>query len=362
MNALSLLTNGIIWPGNSSVVYQTVVLPPNEGQALLVKALQLPLPTGITEVDGIFQSDIIIRSALIAGIADLRANPWNLDYIFASLPKDSLTQADYGEMEVARAKEWFLATDFPVIMNFHKNEPKFPCITISLESSQEDETTLGDIHYVPSQRTEADWPTKAGPMRPVAYSASSGMMKLPLDKLGDVVLAPGMVIIDTIGRMHAVLEVLDKDVVSIEPGTVADFSRLMLKGQRPQKIVMLESVVMRETYNIGLWVHGEPHHLTFLYSVVTYILYKYKQHLLEARGFAKSRLVWGGFTNARQFEPEVVFTRQATLTGYVRNSWPKAVHDEIQGVAIDGMQVSVNGSPGKVFVNEKGVKGGDGTE
>lgn len=41
---------------------------PVESQAILVRALELPLPAELTEIKGIHQSDVIIRSALEASI------------------------------------------------------------------------------------------------------------------------------------------------------------------------------------------------------------------------------------------------------------------------------------------------------
>lgn len=101
------------------------------------------------EAIGSHQSDIVIRTAIIAALADMRKNPWLLDYCFAGLPKDELTAQAYGEQEVAKAREWFLKTDIPVMMSTHINDIKMPCITIALASSSEDDQVFGDIHYEP---------------------------------------------------------------------------------------------------------------------------------------------------------------------------------------------------------------------
>lgn len=94
MSGLSLVTRGYICGSMQSAVNQ-VPLGPNEGLSLLKKALILPLPKSMTEAQGIVQSDILIRSALIAAISDLRANPYLLQYCFASLVNDNLTWQEY---------------------------------------------------------------------------------------------------------------------------------------------------------------------------------------------------------------------------------------------------------------------------
>lgn len=101
---VALLTRGYISP--IKTIVQQVPLSPSDGQALLVKSLELPLSNSLTtEALGIHQSDVIIRTAIVAALADLRANPWLLDYVFASLPKDEMTMKDYGEKSVEKAKE-----------------------------------------------------------------------------------------------------------------------------------------------------------------------------------------------------------------------------------------------------------------
>lgn len=323
------MTRGYISPGPRFDV-AIVPLPAIEGQQLLVKALQLPLPSSMTSALGVHQSDIILRSAIIAGIADMRANPWLLNSVFASLAQDTLTMADYGEQEIAQAKKWFLSTDIPVFMATRVDEAKFPCISIALQESVETEATLGDVHYDPQETMESEWPPLAGPFSPVAYSAGAGMMRLPASVAEAVALVPGMVLIDRVGRMHPVLEVLDDDTIAIKAGTIADFGAALLKGPKPQFVTTLESLAFRETYSIGLHVQGEPVHLTYLYSVIAFVLLRYKEALLEARGFERSTIAWSSFTRNEQTEVELVFSRYCTLTGYVRNYWPKATSKRLE--------------------------------
>lgn len=207
------------------------------------------IPPTLTEPLGIHQSDIIIRSALIAGLDDLRANPWLLDYVFSSLPKDDLTKNDYGQREVDNAKKWFLNTEIPVIMNTRIDETKVPAISVSLMDSNESDTTLGDVHYVPVEYT------------------------------------------------------VEKD----------------------SKAVTLESLVFKETYSIGCHAAGETTFATYLHSIVVFILLRYKQRLLEARGFERSTVSSSDFRRNEMFENEMVFSRWISLSGYVRNYWPKDV-------------------------------------
>ena len=280
------------------------------------------------EAKGIHQSDVILRTALVAALADLRAHPDLLDYVFASLPEDELTRKSYGEKSVQSAKDWFLKTNIPVVMVPRVDEGKVPCITIKLVSSEESETTLGDVHYEPTQDTSKDWPALAGPFQPVDYNPATGLMALP-DL--DIVVVTGQILVDNTGRSHEILDV-SEDGVQILPGTVADFSKTWLKGQPPIFVTQLESVWYRENYQIGIHVSGEPVFLTWLHSIVVFALFRYKQSLMEARGFERSVFSSTDFDRNEGFEGEFVFSRYINIVGNVRQYWPKDTNYKLQSL------------------------------
>lgn len=285
-----------------------------------------------TQTQGIFQSDIIIREAFVTALADLRANPWLLDYVFASLPQDDLTSRVHGEKEIERAKEWFLNTDIPVFMNYRVDNAALPCITIGLQDSSESDFTLGDVHYVPAENmSTVQWPTIAT-FNPVSYNALTGIMVLP--DLGVPIYA-GMFIVDRVGTRHEILEVPEANTAVLLAGTNADFEGAQLKPVDPAYVIELESAVFKETYTIGVHVAAESVGLTFLHSIVVFILLRYKQALFEARGFERSQFSSSDMSVNPQFDPEIVFSRHINLYGYVRNYWPKSVKPKLMGIELD---------------------------
>src|SRR5690606_30541661 len=96
---------------------------------------------------GIPQGDVILKSAIIAALDDVRANPWLLEYIFAGLMTDSVVKGEHGRLEIDAAKSWFLSTQVHVHMDSPMNEPQFPSISISIGTSSEAEVTLADLHH-----------------------------------------------------------------------------------------------------------------------------------------------------------------------------------------------------------------------
>lgn len=294
---------------------------------------------------GIHQSEIIIRSALQQGLAEMRAKPWLLDYCFASLPLDTLTQKDYGQSLVDQAKAWFLQQDIPVKMNSANQPPTtFPAISIQLVSSVEDAKTHGDIHYEPFEDSDIDWPVLYGPFDAVSYNPMTGVLVLPTDVVDSIVLGPGQLIIDRIGGIHQILSVNDERTVVVETNAVGDFSGAVIKGQKPAYVAHMESVVFQEQYQIGVHCQGQPEQLTWLHSIVTFILLAYKQTLLEARNFERSTISSSDF-NDNPFlggdSGELIYSRFITITGFVRQMWPgniapKATAVEVQPVIVGG--------------------------
>lgn len=346
---ISLLTRGFV--GITRRIVQQVPLPPEEGQELLVKSLELPLPPSVTEAIGIHQSDVIIRTALVAAMADLRAHPELLDYVFASLPRDSMTMKAYGESEVSAAKEWFLKQEIGVYMTPNIDEGKTPCLTIKLQSSGEVENTLGDIHYLSTEENSGAWPALVQPFTPTKYSAATGIVTVSEDVLAALDITEGMFLIDAYGRSHEILETFSDGSFAIRQGTIADFRNAVIKGEPPSFVTRLESVSYRETYQIGVHVNGKPVYLTWLHSVIVFILLRYKQALLEARGLERTTFDSSDFERNEQFEGEFVFSRYISISGFVRHYWPKATDLKIASFkpaairVIDGKKVPSDTDP-----------------
>lgn len=281
----------------------------------------------MSEILGIHQADVILRSAIMAGIASLRVDPSLLDYAFASLAADSLTSPEYGDSEIGRAKDWFLHTNISVRMETNPNEPKLPCVSIKLLSSaeQDGENTLADVHYVPQEDSDKDWPTLAGPIVASSWVPATGTLTLDPVALGTLVLAPGMIVLAATGGQYPILDVLSGNVVLIQVGAVDQFAGagVSIKPARPAYITTIESAVFRETYQLTCWVDSEEVHLTYLHSVLTFILLMGRETLLEARGFERASLSSTAFERMNQFEPEQILARSMSVTGTVRQYWPK---------------------------------------
>lgn len=341
---ISLLTRGYI--SRAAKILQQVPLTPSDGQSILAQSLELPLPPSLTKAIGIHQSDVIIRSAIQVALADLRANPWLLDYVFASLPQDPVTWKEYGEKSVQAAKDWFLKTNIPVVITPVIDESSWPKITLTLVESSEaiNETTLGDVHSEPIESNDSQWPAIVTNYTPKSYIPVSGLVSWANPPPAPNRLAPGMFIIDHVGRAHEILEVLDNQTVLIAQGTVADFRNATIKGHRPAFVTTIESASYREVYRVGVHVPAEPATLTWLHSIVVFCLLRYKEALLEARGYERSVLQSSDFVREEQFDTELIFSRYVTVSGYVRQYWPKMISRTIDSIDLETIKVDEAGT------------------
>lgn len=295
-----------------------------------------------TKAPGIFQSDVLIRTAIIQGFADIRANPWLLDYCFAWLAQDDMTKAQYGKAQIKQAKDWFLRHEIEVQIDLQLHKAEFPTVTISLLSSVEEETTLADVDPEVEEDADQEWPILAGPLTPVSVDVTTGKMDLP--DVGGLVLAAGMVIVTRAGKAYTIIDI-DPEVdgrVFLAAGQFDDFTDATIRGcQAPAQRIALEGSWFAEQYRIGVHAQGESVHLLYLDSVVRFVLLRYRQRFLEARGFESSTISANDASKNEQQDPEILYSRFMVVSGRVRNFWPKDLMEKFASV---GVQLAVIGS------------------
>jgi hypothetical protein len=282
-----------------------------------------------TQVLGIHQSDLIVRSAILKSLAKLRENSFLLDYCFNGLLADSLTAEIYGK-EINNVKKWFLETDIPVVVTPRIDEVKLPCITISLISSTEAEATLGDVHYEPTEETSGPRDPLSAPFTPT-YDEVNGVITLPEIVTDNMTVYVGMYILDHDGNYHEIIEVIDDSNVKIKTPGVYNFQDSTIRPGPNPFIAHLESVAYKETYQVGCHVQGEPTYLTYLHSIVLFALLTYKEAYLEARGFDRSIFNSTDFVASQGFGVELAFSRYINVTGVVRHYWVKTIMPKITG-------------------------------
>ncbi len=75
-------------------------------------------------------------------------------------------------------------------------------------------------------------------------------------------------------------------------------------------------------------------HLTFLHSIFVYALHRYKQSLLEARGFERVSFSSSDFIQNPHITNQRCFTRYVNLSGFVQQGWVKEIMPNVTGAEI----------------------------
>lgn len=320
-----------------------------------------------TQTQGIFQSDVLIRSMVIQGLADLRVNPWLLDYVFAYLVNDDLTSNTYGRKELDDLKDWFLNSEVKVHLSYLPEDVRFPSISIGLHSAEEESNqSLGNTHYDTSElvdpRDIGVTPViTLGPFTPISYDAATGTITLPagLDTNG---IIPGYRIFDsTTTTAYPIIEVLDDNSFMIPGGVVANFTRAYIAPASSLYIAQLESSIWRETWSLGVHAAGDQKYCLAMDSILRFILLRYKETLLEARGFEVSKLSTGPMAPnaelaAKLSNKQLVYSRYTTISGLARNYWPKAVDLGVAAV-MPGVCDASNITPGFILLCSRLAEG-----
>lgn len=284
-----------------------------------------------TSIGGIFAGDIIIRTAIKAGIEDLRANPYLLEYCFANLVQDELTRDEYGRKEIDNAIKWFLETEFPIGLDVSLNEDRYPCIVVEMLNGEEKAATLGDVHYDTSEDVELYWPKLAGPLTPASIDTTTGWLTFSSFNTKNIIVKNMLLVLGN-GKQIDILEVDGTNIRIDISDTNNIFTDLSIRPQKPYQKIGLESVQLKENYRVQILVGGEPSQANYLFSIVLFILLRYKEIYLEKRDFQCTNITYSPLTQWTAASPQIVFTRFINLSGLVTAYWPKAIYDKIQQV------------------------------
>lgn len=277
-----------------------------------------------TSLIGIFQGDIIIRTAIIEAFRDMKANEWVLDYVFSSLTQDALTAKEYGQREIDKAKRWFIETNIPVVMASTRiDDIQMPCVTIAQLESNETENQLADLDAVVTQSSNSDWPVLAGPFAAAPYDSATGAITLPNDLPNYINAA-----VVTQSKVHPILKVIGNKVY-IATGITDNFNNMKIRpynsktGSTDSFAIKVEAANFSESYLIGCHSNGEAYQTVYLHSLLTFAILRYRQSLLEARGFQRSIINSTNLQQEPMFDTDIVYSRYVKLNGIVRNYWPK---------------------------------------
>lgn len=291
---------------------------------------------------GIFQGDIIIKTAIELGIEDMRKNPWLINHMLSDLVNITYFKDKYGKKQIDACKEWFRNSQIDVYMRSREDHDRLPCVTIQMGPSNE----KPDMKTMADQSTEKAvlMPNEIGkpipymvkPFVPTGYDEDTGIISVPTT-VDLSTVAPGMVLVNPASGQGYVIQDITGDGIEIESGLEIKASQFGVIPEHAYYQARVEHAFFDETYIIGCHAHGDTQNVLFLWSIVKYSILRYRESLLEANGFAESTISSAGpdfdeaFTTAGG---EKAWARFMTLNGQIENSWIKSPRRFIEAIAL----------------------------
>ena len=219
---------------------------------------------------------------------------------------------------------------------------EYPCITISIGQSNEDKAlaTLGDqsVAFEEYDPNEIGKPIKylVKPFKPISYDIETGVVELPTTIDEYRYLDKGMLLIDpTNGNAFIINGKAGINGLQIAVGSILPKGELAIIPQYHIYKARRERAISQEQYNIGCHTHGDPSTLIFLFSLVKYSLFRYREGLLEHNNFQLSNLSCTDMIKNEQMAEENVYSRWITLSGQCEESWVKTPFRYIEAIDLN---------------------------
>jgi hypothetical protein len=286
----------------------------------------------------VFSTDILIKSMLEAAILDLRANPWILDDVFSGLACDPLASTDYGQKEVQSAKDWFLTQDIPVLLQWRvSDDPPIPCISVAYTGGSEltDRTLLADYgkeeDFAPQDSVIGT--LKVYPkVTPSSYDPITGFVTLP-DGLTTAQIAIGQFFVSSVsGNSYEIRRIEGDTIFSIDPETYDDFTDAYIAPASHFWNLDREQSFLREAYSIGIHCQNNPGQTIWLWQIITYALFRYKEAYLEGRGFTLSTVSFSPLERNENFKAQNIYSKYIEVSGQIEVSWIKYIAPKLAKV------------------------------
>lgn len=292
---------------------------------------------------GVFPGDVVIAETLRRGLEDLRKDIWLLDDIFGHFKNIESLKDKYGQKEIDAAKEWFTNNAIDVVMRYRVDKEEMPCVTIALGQSGEKD----EMKHLGEESSEVETLMPSQTNKPIPYivksftpeSVSGLVVKIPAGVSARAVRA-GMVLVDTNNGNGFVIEsVAGKEITLKELADDQELTgnRFAIIPQFPFYRVRRKHSFFQESYQIGCHVHGDPAPLLWLHSIISYILLRYRESMLEGQCFAESTISSTDMVLNNDFSTvggDRVYSRYITLTGQVEHSWLSSPQRVIEAIEL----------------------------
>ena len=272
-------------------------------------------------------NDLVIKDCIQQGINDLIAAPWLIRNLMGNISQFPSVGRGY-EQEVQNCIDFLTNNKIHLAYKYTKDTVTLPAITISLGSSNEmlDRRTMGDAFPL---KTLMLTPSEIGkpipyiikPFTPISFDSTTGAFTVPTTVNLELIV-PGMVLLNpTTGQGYVILSI-GVGQIFIETNQQINWTSIAVWPQYPFYSTHQKQTWFEQSYTIGLHIASDPAMLLFLEAVVSYILLRYREVLLESKNFCESKFSISDFAPNSQFSnPESAYSRYITLSGITPYTW-----------------------------------------
>ena len=278
---------------------------------------------------GIFQADVALHTFLKIALADMRRNKFLLQQAFEDLANDSLYKDQYGKSE----QERIAALLDRQIMIYSGHRPpdtaKYPCFVIKLGSGQEDSGRESLNDYPESEQVDSNTLNGAFPnekiiaegLTPISYEESTGTITFNLDTdLDTLRVFDGHFILDTINnKKYPIILVLNKSQLLIDSVHDINLTNLKIVTKDKNYSHTKKTLWFWENHTIEAW-STDSLECIYLWNILMYALMRYKQPLLDNRGFSIGTYSYGPIQQYNPEDPNSLYFRDVSLRGRVSHS------------------------------------------
>lgn len=316
----------------------------------------------------IFQADLLFYTALKAGLIDIRKNKFLIDDAYSNLLTDPLLASLYGQKEIENFRA-FLDKKIDVYTEHRfPDQAKFPCIVIKLGGGQEDapKDALGDSYQqenVDAGSLGGLFPSPrilAGPITPIEYDSMTGQVTFGDDvNLTISNVFEGQYVYDEVNQQsYQIALVIDDSNLLLEPGSKPNLTGITIRPSQNQVGHTVRSIWAWETHTLTM-LATTANEVLYLWTLVMYILGRYKKTLFDARNFAVSTVTYSEIYRASpDGDPNNLFGRDVSVRGRVEHSVIESTSQLIDGLSLE-LDIADMISPAGVLpvVERQGWKG-----
>lgn len=287
----------------------------------------------------IIPTDILVKTALEAGLNDLRKNNFILDDVIAGLATDMLSKTEYGYKEIHAYKQWFLSNKIPVYLDFRVDSPEMPCITITSSPRAEmiPRTSLGDSLGGPEDISTEK--VSINPIKvyenftPSEYDKTNGVITFPSGITTEYAVVGQFLVSSRTGKAYQILEIIGNTQFRIKANVNEDFTDAYVVPPVSVWNLQREITFVQETVYIGVHTQSDPVQNQWLHDTVWYILLRCKEVYFEGRGFELSTMQSDAmYLNPNFKETDRIFSRNINLSGQIEINFIKYAAPKLQDV------------------------------